>query len=206
MQNARRPREAADLLALLSSKDWAERLSPESAATTMFRQSQMKRPRVWTDAALTLESSESYAEVVSHTQSQPTHMCALRIPGWQRYLAVLDEAVLSARSGQKNADRSADRGGGGLVGDHRAAGSGAAAGSLYAQLGSGTLGRWMEAPRPLGGSHTTLLGSCRNPSPPLECCTLPNRRLPAWGGSSAGRARRSQCRGRGFDPLPLHLT
>ena len=25
-----------------------------------------------------------------------------------------------------------------------------------------------------------------------------------WGGSSAGRASRSQCEGRGFDPLPLH--
>ena len=29
------------------------------------------------------------------------------------------------------------------------------------------------------------------------------RRL-VWGGSSAGRASRSQCEGRGFDPLPLH--
>jgi hypothetical protein len=28
--------------------------------------------------------------------------------------------------------------------------------------------------------------------------------LNTWGGSSAGRALRSQCRGRGFDPLPLH--
>src|SRR6266704_1030731 len=28
--------------------------------------------------------------------------------------------------------------------------------------------------------------------------------LPLWGRSSAGRARRSQCRGRGFDPLRLH--
>src|SRR5688500_6902866 len=26
----------------------------------------------------------------------------------------------------------------------------------------------------------------------------------SWGGSSAGRASRSQCEGRGFDPLPLH--
>src|SRR5580658_1719233 len=26
----------------------------------------------------------------------------------------------------------------------------------------------------------------------------------AWGGSSVGRASRSQCEGRGFDPLPLH--
>jgi len=25
-----------------------------------------------------------------------------------------------------------------------------------------------------------------------------------WGGSSVGRASRSQCEGRGFDPLPLH--
>jgi hypothetical protein len=29
-------------------------------------------------------------------------------------------------------------------------------------------------------------------------------RARAWGGSSAGRASRSQCEGRGFDPLPLH--
>ena len=28
--------------------------------------------------------------------------------------------------------------------------------------------------------------------------------LPAWGGSSAGRAPRSQCGGREFDPPPLH--
>src|SRR6516225_861957 len=27
-----------------------------------------------------------------------------------------------------------------------------------------------------------------------------------WGGSSAGRASRSQCEGRGFDPLPLHIS
>ena len=28
----------------------------------------------------------------------------------------------------------------------------------------------------------------------------------AWGGSSAGRASRSQCEGREFDPPPLHHT
>src|SRR5689334_17209499 len=28
----------------------------------------------------------------------------------------------------------------------------------------------------------------------------------AWGGSSAGRASRSQCEGREFDPPPLHQT
>ncbi len=101
VQNARRPREAADLLALLSSKEWSERLSPASTATTLFRHSQAKKPTGWTDAALTLEASERYAEVVSQTQSQPAHLCSLRIPGWQRYLAVLDTAVLAARSGEQ---------------------------------------------------------------------------------------------------------
>ena len=32
-----------------------------------------------------------------------------------------------------------------------------------------------------------------------------SRLTKAWGGSSVGRALRSQCRGRGFDSLPLHL-
>ena len=47
------------------------------------------------------------------------------------------------------------------------------------------------------------------------CCTHPAARLPrtsgettiaplVWGGSSAGRASRSQCEGREFDPPPLH--
>jgi hypothetical protein len=37
------------------------------------------------------------------------------------------------------------------------------------------------------------------PAPPLY-----NPAPRSWGGSSAGRASRSQCEGRGFDPLPLH--
>ena len=31
-------------------------------------------------------------------------------------------------------------------------------------------------------------------------------KLPGWGCSSAGRARRSQCRGQGFDPPHLHQS
>ena len=101
VKNARRPREAADLLALLAGKEWSERLSPQSPYTTLFRQSQVMHPEVWTDEMLKLEASADYAAVVSATQSQPNHMCCLRIPGWRRYLAVLDQAVLAARSGQK---------------------------------------------------------------------------------------------------------
>ncbi len=102
VKNARRPREAADLLALLTGKEWSERLSPESTATTLFRQSQTRKSQVWTDPALPVEASDQYAKVVSATQSLPIHLFALRIPGRQRYLAALDQAVVAARAGEKS--------------------------------------------------------------------------------------------------------
>ena len=40
--------------------------------------------------------------MVGHTQSQPRRLSSIRIPGWQRYLAVLDEAVLAARTGPRH--------------------------------------------------------------------------------------------------------
>ena len=49
---------------------------------------------------------------------------------------------------------------------------------------------------------------CSGPDGPAGCdCRVQALRLqfcPSWGRSSAGRASRSQCEGRGFDPLRLH--
>ncbi len=42
------------------------------------------------------------------------------------------------------------------------------------------------------------------PAPPLRTSPPMLELRASWGGSSAGRASRSQCEGRGFDPLPLH--
>ena len=77
-----------------------ERLrSPESPSTTLFRQSQVNAPQVWTDEALTLEASRQYTELVATTQSQPRRLSSIRIPGWQRYMAALDQAVQAAHTG-----------------------------------------------------------------------------------------------------------
>jgi multiple sugar transport system substrate-binding protein len=100
-KNARRPREAAGILALLSGPEWSSRIAPLSPATTLFRQSHVRNPDLWTDEALPHEASTQYAEVARDSQSQPSSMSCPRIPGWQRYLAALDQAVREARAGTK---------------------------------------------------------------------------------------------------------
>jgi multiple sugar transport system substrate-binding protein len=95
-RRARRPRDAADILALLTGKEWSELLSPVSAHTTMFRFSQLDSPQPWTDSVLTVEASEGYAEVVEATQQQPIHVSSIRIPGYREYLEALDQAVYNS--------------------------------------------------------------------------------------------------------------
>ncbi|NLX55096.1 MAG: extracellular solute-binding protein [Planctomycetaceae bacterium] len=101
-KDVRRPREAAGILALLSGPEWSARISALSPATTLFRQSHVRSPELWTDEALPREASVRYAEVARDSQSQPSSMASLRIPGWQRYLAALDQAVHDARTGAKS--------------------------------------------------------------------------------------------------------
>jgi multiple sugar transport system substrate-binding protein len=96
---ARRPRDAAGILALLTGKEWSELLSPVSTQTTMFRFSHLESPQRWTDELLTLEAGEAYAEVVETTQQQPVHVSSIRIPGHREYLAALDQAVYRAMAG-----------------------------------------------------------------------------------------------------------
>jgi multiple sugar transport system substrate-binding protein len=102
VNNARRPREVAGILALLSGREWSSRISPLSPATTLFRKSHLKNPDLWTDEGLPREASQRYGEVALASQSHPTFMSCLRIPGWQRYLAALDQAVLQACAGTKS--------------------------------------------------------------------------------------------------------
>jgi multiple sugar transport system substrate-binding protein len=70
----------------------------------MFRQSHLKNPELWTDEGLLPEASEGYAEIVRESQTRHTYMFCPRIPGWQQYLAFLDQAVQEARSGSKTAE------------------------------------------------------------------------------------------------------
>ena len=96
-RNARRPREVAGILALLSSREWSSDIAPHSAATTLFRRSHIRQPSAWTDPVLPEEASRQYAEMVEQVQSSPVYFFTVRIPGWRRYLAALDHAVAQAR-------------------------------------------------------------------------------------------------------------
>ena len=100
VRDARRPREAAEILALLSGADWSAQFA-HSTATTLYRQSQMKTPGLWTDANLPRDTTDRYVKLVETTQSRPLYMTCIRIPGWQRYLTALDEAVVAACTGRK---------------------------------------------------------------------------------------------------------
>ncbi len=97
--NARRPKEAARILALMSGPEWSPRLCPLCRTTTMFRQSHAKNPDLWTDEMLPRESSDRYAEILRASQSEVASLIAPRLPGWQRYLAALDQAVQDACTG-----------------------------------------------------------------------------------------------------------
>ncbi|MFW6170049.1 MAG: ABC transporter substrate-binding protein [Planctomycetota bacterium] len=102
-QQARRPQRAAEILALLTGPEWSDRLSPSSPHTTLFRESHVESPTLWTDRVLTRESSENYAAVASASQNRPMHVASLRIPGWRRYLQALDTAVYAALAGESSA-------------------------------------------------------------------------------------------------------
>ncbi|MCU0961718.1 MAG: extracellular solute-binding protein [Pirellulaceae bacterium] len=98
-KHARRPRETARILALLTGREWSREISPTSPAATLFRQSHVQDPQRWTDEGLPREAAAQYAEVVRDALSRPTGMVCLRIPGYQRYLAALDQAVQDACAG-----------------------------------------------------------------------------------------------------------
>jgi multiple sugar transport system substrate-binding protein len=98
-KHARRPRETARILALLTGREWSSEISPLSPATTLFRQSHVQDPQRWTDVGLPPDAAAQYAAVARDAQSRPAGMVCLRIPGWQRYLAAVDQAVQDACAG-----------------------------------------------------------------------------------------------------------
>jgi len=108
-RDARRPREAAEILALLTGTQWSERLSPSSQHTTLFRYSHMVTPALWTDSNLPPEASEAYAELVAATQGRPLYVSAPRIACWQQYLDALDQAVYAACDGEMTAEEALAR-------------------------------------------------------------------------------------------------
>jgi multiple sugar transport system substrate-binding protein len=87
------------LLAWLSEGQNSQQVCPVSAATTLFRKSNLEKPQLWTEKELAPSAAAQYAETTSATLNRETWL-DLRLPGREEYLAALDEAVQAAVEGK----------------------------------------------------------------------------------------------------------
>lgn len=88
-------KEAAAALVWLTGREFSVSVSSASPSTTAFRRSHASDP-AWLDRGLPHTLAERYGESVDQTQSLAHCLFVPRIPGGDRYLSVLDEAVRRA--------------------------------------------------------------------------------------------------------------
>jgi len=96
------PHEAAAfrLLAALTSADWGARISHASPQTGPSRRSQLSKPEDWLPRGIPLASATEYGAALGAAGARTQGMHALRIPGREKYLAALDQAVRDAVEGK----------------------------------------------------------------------------------------------------------
>lgn len=100
---------AFQLLAWLSGPQWSQRVSTASAATTVFRRSQVDASTDWADRRLGPAGALAYAETVERSLSSADSFGAPRIEGRDRYLAALDSAVRDAVAGKVSSNEALQR-------------------------------------------------------------------------------------------------
>jgi multiple sugar transport system substrate-binding protein len=93
------PEAAFALLEWLSEGQNSRQICPVSSATTLFRKSHLEKPQLWTEKKLSSQAAAQYAEVTAATLNHETWL-DLRLPGREKYLAALDEAVQEAVEGK----------------------------------------------------------------------------------------------------------
>ncbi len=91
---------AFQLLAWLSGVEWGAEVSGASAATTLYRRSQLRAPAPWVDKGTDVKAAAEYALSVRDAMTNSSYLYALRIAGQDRYLSALDAAVRKALSGE----------------------------------------------------------------------------------------------------------
>ena len=217
------PEAALELLLWLSGQQWGVRVSAVSPATTLFRRSQAESPREWVEKPVSGPAAAAYAAQTEQTFQRQESVMALRLPGRAEYLAALDEAVQAAVRGQRSAAEAPPASRRPLAGDHPPSGNRPAEKGLPAQPGTGVIVgqenckvarkgvRSMFSPLRFN-QKTASCGRKMDQTPDfavlLDCQPAADT-LRWWdgfrGGSSVGRARQSHCRGREFDPPPLHM-
>jgi len=93
------PQTAMRLLSWLSSRKGIDLTTSTSADVAPFRSSQGLAPRSLTRSGLRVGEANQYAAVVAESLSATDCLVVPRIPGAERYLAALDDAVRQALKG-----------------------------------------------------------------------------------------------------------
>ncbi|HVW37817.1 MAG TPA: hypothetical protein VHB99_10950, partial [Pirellulales bacterium] len=99
---------AGQLLTWLSGPQWGQRVASASRATSLYRTSQLAAPSEWVDLEVEEPAALQYAEAVQRSMSQEESLTVLRIPGRQRYLAALDQAVRKVVAGHSQSQAALD--------------------------------------------------------------------------------------------------
>ena len=98
-----RSRIAADLLAWLQDKQISSLLAQESANAGLSQKSHLADPVRWLGDPFSPEHGLAYGELLQAAHDQRLGMLALRIPGSDQYLDVLDQAIRDVVADQANA-------------------------------------------------------------------------------------------------------
>ncbi len=106
--SSRHATRAGQLLLWLTASDQGPRISSRSTHTTLFRQSYLDQPQLWVEPILAT-SAPQYAAVLAASQSRPSWLMMLRLPGQADYLAALDQAVRDAAQGKIAAQDALDQ-------------------------------------------------------------------------------------------------
>ena len=98
---AANPAAAENFVVWLGGQEASTIVSPTSAATTLFRESQLAAAGRWTPS-LDAPAAKEYAQTLKQSAALQRYL-SLRLPGRHEYLAALDAAVVQAVAGEKSA-------------------------------------------------------------------------------------------------------
>jgi multiple sugar transport system substrate-binding protein len=101
--SSRNAARAGGLVVWLAGRDASDHVAAHSAATTLFRRSQVAQSSRWMPQ-LTPDESRHYAETLAASLSAARAMAGITLPGRQEYLAALDRAVQEALAGKPGAE------------------------------------------------------------------------------------------------------
>ena len=87
---------ATTFLGWATGPEYSDMISSRSGATTLSRRSHVKQPESWVDPRISAAAAAQYAAVVEIGLGRNQVIMAPRLPGQDRYMRALDEAVRKA--------------------------------------------------------------------------------------------------------------